>query len=153
MNVPTAIPGDWNQRLTDLERSNRRLGGLVVLLVLMAAVQTAWHLLPGPPVVAAERYLLQRRGSVPVGEFSIWKDGTPAFRLNNDEGEARALMTLRRDGTLALRMTDASHQTRVEMSVDPEGLPRVSVFGRDGRSRANLVVDAEDRAELQFPKR
>jgi len=153
MNDPTAVPTEWNQRLQTLERSNRRLGGLVVLLVIMAAVQTAWHLLPGPPVVAAERFVVKRRGGPTRGEFYLWSDGTPALRLNNERGEARALMALRQDGTLSLRMNDPRHVTRVEMFVDPDGLPHVALYGNDGRSRANLVVDAENRAELKFPQR
>jgi hypothetical protein len=144
---------DLNLRLLALERGNRRLGGLVVLLVLMALAQTAWHLLPGPGVVSAHRFVLKHRGQAPRGEFSIWQDGTPAFRINNSNGEARALWTMRKDGALSLRMNGPNHQTRVEMYVDPSGLPSVAVCGDDGRSRAVLFVDAENRAELKHVQR
>lgn len=141
---------DINLRLLTLERGNRRLGGLVVLLVLMALAQTAWHLMPDPGVVSARRFVLKHRGGVPRGDFSIREDGTAAFRINNPAGEARAVWALRRDGTLSLRMTGPNHQTRVELFVDPSGRPNVSLCGDDGRSRAVLFVDAENRAELKY---
>jgi len=153
MNEMEAAPNEWSRRILALERQNRRLHGLVVLLVLMALVQTAWHLLPGAPVISAERFVVKRRGGPPRGEFSLWQDGTPAFRINNEKGEARALWALRRDGTLSLRMNDVHHMTRVEMLVDPDGLPRVALYGSDGRSRANLYVNDANQADLMYPVR
>ncbi|MEO5618478.1 MAG: hypothetical protein ABIS67_11945 [Candidatus Eisenbacteria bacterium] len=153
MTIQESPTSNENLRILALERGNRRLSGLVVLLLLMALAQTAWHLLPGPGVVAAHRFVLKQRGGVPRGEFSIWKDGTPAFRINNPSGEARALWALRQDGTLSLRMTGPNHHTRVEMYVDPSGRPHVTLYGDDGRSRAVLFVDAANRAELKYLER
>ena len=143
---------DWSRRLRALERENQRLGGLVVLLVLVAIAHTVWHLMPGPGVVTAQRFVLKPPGAPPRGEFSLWGDGTPALRLNNQRGEARALWALRKDGTLSLRMSDTNFTTRVEMFVDPAGLPKVALYGIDGRSRAQLVVDETNRGELRLPQ-
>ena len=150
MNPQESTGPDVNLRILALERGNRRLGGLVVLLVLVALAQTAWLLLPGPGVVSAHRFVLKQNGGIPRGEFSIWADGTPAFRINNPAGEARALWALRKDGTLNLRMTGPNHHTRVELSVSPAGEPHVALFGDDGRSRAVLHVNAANLAELKY---
>ncbi len=153
MNDSQAPPPEWSRRLDALERRNRRLSGLVTLLVIMAFVQTAWHLMPAPEMVSARRFVLKERGRPNRGEFSIWQDGTPAFRINNANGEARALWALRKDGTLSLRMSDARFQTRAELFVTPEGLPHLSLYGDDGRSRAVLWVNRENLPELKYPAR
>jgi len=153
MQIEPAPGMDANDRLDKLERRCQRLRGLVVLLILMAGVQIAWNMMPAPDSVSARRFVLKARSGMPRGEFSIWPDGTPAFRINNDKGEATALWAMRQDGTLNLKMNDVHHTTRVEVGVDPAGLPYVSLFGSDGRSRARLHVDAEERAEIEYPQR
>lgn len=144
---------EMTARVQRLERSNQRLFGLVVLLVLAAFVQTAWHYLPNPGPIAATRFVLKQRGGPPRGEFSLWQDGTPAFRINNDRGEARALFTLRRDGTLSLKMTDRRFTTRLEMLVQPDGNPRVALYGEDGHSRANVWIDGDGHGRFDAPAR
>jgi hypothetical protein len=149
---PTPAP-EWMDRLQSLERRSHRLHGVIVLLILLALVQTAWHFMPGPEVLAASRFVVKKRGGPVRAEMSVWADGTPCFRLNNARGEARALWALRQDGTLSLRMSDHQFNTRVEMMVEPDDTPRIALYGSDGRSRANLRVDSENRAELSYPQR
>lgn len=146
MATEAAAGAGWNERLLRLERRNQRLTGLVVLLVLVAMVQTVWHLMPGPKVVFANRFVLSRGQEPPRGEFSMWEDGTPALRFNNEKGEARALWAFRKDGTLSLRMSDARFTSRLEVEVDPAGLPRVTLYGADAHPRASLAVNSGDQA-------
>lgn len=153
MNVDGASGTGGNERIAALERQVQRLRGMVLLLILMAAVQIVWHLMPGPDAVSARRFVLKQRGAPPRGEFSLWDDGTPAFRINNERGEALALWALRKDGRLSLRMSDAEHTNRIEMGVDPEGTPYLTLSGNDGRSRARLGVDAQNHASLDYPQR
>ena len=153
MNMDPTPPADWMERIQSLERRSHRLYGLIVLLILLSGVQTVWHLMPGPEMISASRFVLKKRGQPVRGEFSLWADGTPAFRINNTKGEARALWALRQDGTLSLRMSDRNFNTRVEMMVEPDDNPRIALYGSDGRSRANLLVDSQNRAELSYPQR
>jgi len=136
---------EWNGRLERLERRQRRILGVVVLLLLVALTETAGRFLPGPPWVSATHFVLRKGSAPPRGEFALWEDGSPAFRLNNARGEARALWAYRNDGTLSLRMSDEHFNTKVEMSVDPAGQPAITLFGSDGHTRARLWVDSTDR--------
>ena len=140
---------DWNERITRLEQRNQRMLGLVVLLVLIAMTQTVWNLMPGSQFLVAHHFVLRQGSNPPRGEFYLWDDGTPALRLNNEKGEARALWSLRKDGTLSLRMSDARFATRLEMQVDPAGLPRVALYGSDGHPHASLSLNSGDQALLE----
>jgi hypothetical protein len=143
-------PADgWNERIVRLERRNQRMTGVVVLLVIVALTQTVWNLMPGSSTISATHFVLRKGSGPPRGEFYLWDDGTPALRLNNPNGEARALWALRSDGTLSLRLSDAGFIPRAEMSVDPGGLPAITLSGSDGRSHARLSVNAGNQALLE----
>jgi hypothetical protein len=155
-NEPTS--GALAERVARLERSNQRLYGVVVLLIAAAALQTFWHFLPTPGIVVAKRFMLRPPSGPVRAELALWDDGTPALRLNNDRGEARAILALRRDGNLGLRLTDDHFNNRLELNVGPDGTPRVGLSGPDGKSRADLWVDAAnsghvtvDRVETRTP--
>jgi hypothetical protein len=151
MSTPESI--EMTARIQRLERSHQRLHGLVVLLVLAAFVQTAWHYLPAAGALTTRRLLIQQSGRPARAELSIWDDGTPALRFNDDSGQARALLALRRDGTLSLHMNDDRFVTRLEMLVRSDGQPRVMLCGADGRSRAEVWIDAQGHGRFDAPAR
>jgi hypothetical protein len=150
MSTPEPTPVALLDRVEHLERANQRLFGIVVLLVLVAFLQTSWHFLPMPGKVVAESFVLKPRNGAVRGQWSTWADGTPVFRLNDEKGQARALFALRHDGTLSLRMSDRHFTTRLEMLVDPDGSPRVALYGSDGHSRANLLLDTQEQGMMDL---
>jgi hypothetical protein len=144
---------DLAGRVARLESANRRLFGIVVLLLMTAFLQTFWHFLPAPGFLVAQGIFIKKGNSPPRAELSIWNDGTPAFRLNDDLGQARALFALRRDGNLSLHLTDSSFTSRLELLVSPDGTPHVALYGRDGHSRIHLWVDPEGVGRQDLPVR
>jgi hypothetical protein len=141
---------DLAARILQLERRQRRQFGIIILLVLAGLLQVVEHVMPGPGVVFANRFVLRRSGQPPRGEFSIWQDGTPALRLNDDEGKARALWALQADGWLSLRMLDSNYTKRAEIAVEPDGSPHVVLSRDNGHPRVHLHVNGEKGA-LDYP--
>jgi len=150
MSPGEAPAPDLAGRILQLERRQRRQFGILILLVAVCLIQVAEHLMPGPGEVLAQRFVLRNPGHRPRAELSLWTDGTPAFRLNDDEGKARALWVLRRDGMLSLRMLDSNYTTRAEMLVQPDGSPRVVLYGEHGHSRVNAIVNGE-KGSIDYP--
>ena len=142
-------PLDPEARLARLERQQQRAFGILILLFLLAILEIAQRILPGSGELEAHRISLRGPGNSPRTEWSVWTDGTPAFRLNDDRGKARALWALRRDGTLSLRLLDSSYTLRAEMAVLPDGTPRFAVYGPDGRSRASMSVDEKGAGQIR----
>ena len=141
---------DLAARILQLERRQRRQFGVIILLVLAGLLQVVEHVMPGSGEVVAHRFVLRREGQPPRGEFTIWQDGTPALRLNDDQGRARALWALQRDGKLSMRMLDSNYTNRAEIMVSPDGSPHVVLSAQSGHTRVHLH-ESEGKGSLDYP--
>lgn len=131
---------EWSDRVARLERRERRMTAIVVMLLLLTVTSTLWRLLPGPAPVATTAFWLQKGTRNARAGFYLSGDGMPAIRFSNERGEALALWSLRGDGTLDFRMSDASLAPRIEMNVDPDGWPSLMLSGPNGHT-ARLWFD------------
>ncbi len=131
---------EWSDRVSRLERRERRMTAIVVMLLLLTVTSTLWRLLPGPAPIATSALWLQKGTPNARAGFYLSADGMPAIRFSNGRGEALALWSLRGDGTLSFRMSDASLAPRIEMNVDPEGWPSLTLTAPNRRS-ARLWFD------------
>jgi hypothetical protein len=132
---------EWSHRVARLERRERRMTAIVVMLLLLTVTSTLWHLLPGAGVIEAGAISLQGKGSrFPRAAFYLGPDGLPVVRFNNARGEAIALWSLRGDGTSSFRLSDEHFITRIELNVDPAGWPSFALSAPNGHT-ARLWFD------------
>jgi len=150
MSNGAAPAPDLAARILQLERSQQRQFGIIVLLIVASLLLVVRNLMPGPGDVTAERFILRRPGEHARGEWSVWADGTPALRLNDDRGKARSLWTLRRDGTLSLRLLDSTFTTRLELAVLPDGAPRVALYDERAHGRLSATVQG-GKGSIDYP--
>lgn len=131
---------EWTDRIARLERRERRMTAIVVMLLLLTVTSTVWHLLPGTGAVQANAFWLQNGTRFPRAGFYLSPDGMPALRFNNGRGEALSLWSLREDGTLNFRMSDAHFTTHLELNMDPDGWPTLTLTAPNRRT-ARLWFD------------
>lgn len=131
---------EWTSRIARLERRERRMTAIVVMLLLLTLTSTAWRLLPGTGPVQANAFWLQNGTRFARAGFTLSTDGMPAVRFNNARGEAVALWSLRADGTLNFRMMDRHFTTHAELNVDPDGWPSLTLTAPNRRT-ARLWFD------------
>jgi hypothetical protein len=124
---------EWSDRIARLERRERRMTAIVVMLLLLTITSTAWHLLPGTSGLQTSALALQNGTRFPRAAFSLSPAGMPAIRFNNGRGEALALWSLREDGTLNFRMSDAHFTDHVDLNVDPDGWPSLTLTAPNRR--------------------
>ena len=127
-------------RIARLERRERRMSAIVIMLLLLTITSAAWRLLPGPGAVQTSALWLQNGTRFPRAGFYLSPEGMPAARFNNARGEAVALGSLRGDGTLNFRMMDRHFITHAELNVDPDGWPALTLTAPNGRT-ARLWFD------------
>lgn len=130
-------------RLARIERSQRRLRGIALVLALLVAVLAVWQFIPGSSVVASRRFVLYDAASRERAELVTWADGTVVFRMNGEDQKARGLWRLYPDGVLSLRFTDQKGYGRIELRVEADGTPSLSFGGDDGHTHTWIGV-AED---------
>ena len=131
---------EWTGRVARLERRERRMTAIVVMLLLLTITSTLWRLLPGATPVQASAVWLQNGTPFPRAGFYLSPEGMPAARFNNARGEAVALWSLRGDGTVNFRMMDQHFITHAELNVDPDGWPSLTLTAPNGRT-AKLWFD------------
>ena len=138
------------QRLLTLERSQRRLAGVTVMLGLIVVALSLWQFLP-VPVVEAQRFVLQDKQHRARLIMIASDDGTVMMRLNNTGEKARSIWSLAPDGEASLRLSDSTGTTRAELAIDATGDPSLVLAAADGRTRTRLgVTSAEGRAALSL---
>lgn len=131
---------EWTDRIARLERRERRMTAIVVMLLLLTITSTLWRLLPGAGPVQASAFWLQDKTRFPRAGFYLSPQGMPAIRFNNGRGEAVALWAQREDGTQNLRLMDQHFVTHAELNVDPDGWPSLTLTAPDRRT-ARLWFD------------
>jgi hypothetical protein len=143
MNEPTL--NTLTQRLDRLERDNRRLkiAGAILLLAL-AAVGAMGQVLPKavPKVVEAERFVLRdTKGKILATLIEAL--GTPALVLFDQNGKARAGLTVLPDGRPGLSLYDQNEKKRAGLTVVGDGTPSLALSDQNEKVRAGLGVLAD----------
>ena len=131
------------QRLESLERAQRRLTGITVMLGLVVVALGLWQFLPVRSL-EAERLVLRDRQHRARVIMLTQDDGTVMVRLNNDAEKARTIWSLAPDGETWLRLSDSTGTTRAEIAVDATGDPSLTLAAADGRTRTRLGLTRSD---------
>lgn len=126
------------QRIARLERSQKKLQSIALVLTLLVVALTGWQFLPGPPEVRVRTLSLMDRQNRNRAELTTWADGTVVFRMNGENEKARAMWRLHRDGAISIRFADEQGHGRLEMRTEGDGTPSL-VFG-DERGHAGTWI-------------
>jgi len=103
------VLGPLTQRLDRLERENRRLKTIgVVILIVVAALMLMGQ--TGPPILEAQRFLIR----------------DPAT------GKARATLSADGGGNIGLVLLDHHHKPRAELVTGADGAPKLAFYDGAG---------------------
>jgi len=132
-------------RLDRLERDNRRLklGGAFLVLALVS-VGAMGQVLPKavPKVVEAERFVLRDTKGKILAALGTRSSGTVLF-LYDQNGKARAGLSLLADGSPGLVLADQNGKERATLIVLADGSPSLSLADQNGKTRAGLSLLAD----------
>lgn len=142
----TTPPAD--DRLLHLERAQRRLTGVTLILGVLLVLTLAWQLLPFHPVIVARSFLVRGRGGVARAELSEWPDRSVVLRLNNASGKARGMWRMFPDGGMTLYVADSAGNRRAELGLAADGEPRLVLAGPRGEWRAVVAPADSGRAGI-----
>ena len=164
------------QRLDRMERENRRLKrmgalavAIVAALVLMAQATPA----KVAKVIEAEKYVLRDVHGKRRGELTVTDYGGTALWLTDEDGNIGAALSVVPDGARRLELVvkhgtkaevvvrpkegdarvllyDKTRMPRVAMEVLPDGQPIVQIADKNGKTRAQLFLAANDAPFLSF---
>lgn len=125
------------ERLDRLERDNRRLKrvGVVIGVLLMAALGMGQT--PGKRVITANEFVLIDGKGEHRMVLAV-KEEQPAFALYDGHGQRRALLTLDKDGRPAFALADANGEARLSLGLRHGGEPRLSLLDATGHLQLGL---------------
>ena len=141
MNTASHLFDQFAERLNKLERRNRRLTGMLVLLlvvgglVLLGAAQTAKR-----QSSEMESLVLRDSAGKERARLEIGKEG-PTLQFLNDRGQTLATVGTSKDALL-LRLFDRNGRLQTGVALEQDGVALVT-YDRDGqlqRGRGALLV-------------
>jgi hypothetical protein len=141
MTTPDSPVPSLEERVAKLDRLQRRLYAVVMMLVLGIVALLAWQFYPSTRPVESQRFTMRDKHGIRRIDLTLTEQGEPMFRLNDKNGKARAMIWLRDDGAVSLRLSDNEGQPRLSLNVRSGGSPEVVLNNRDGRSAASVSVD------------
>lgn len=150
MNVAEHGPGSEGQRIERIERQVRWLTSVIVILALAYVALLAWQFYPRTQPLQAPGFVVVDAAGRRRAELSLYKDGTPMLRLDNEQERARVLLFLRPDGSAGVRLADPRGENRAELLLDGRGLAELSLAGPDGRTIARLGAESDSAAALRL---
>lgn len=142
--------GPSERHLERLERQVRWLTSVVVILTLAYVALLAWQFYPRTQPLQAPGFIVVDAAGRRRAELSLYKDGTPMLRLDNEQERARVLLFLRPDGSAGVRLADPEGENRAELSLSDRGMAELSLAGPDGRSIARLGARSDSAASLRL---
>lgn len=101
------------------------------------------------PDSTANLSFLDTRGNGRL-RLGMGNDDVPELLLNDAEGQIRGVLRLRADGMVLIELSDAEGRVRTAQGALEDGTALLGLFGTDGALSAGLVIDPEDRAELNL---
>ena len=132
------------ERLTRLERKNRRL--TLALLLAGLASAAGCNILPGdqtrfvPTEVKANQFTLVDGNGKPRAILNVDKDG-PTFGLLDENGKPRAGLGVGKDGPV-LALFHENGNPRAGLGVSKYG-PRLALCDESGKERVSLSADKQ----------
>jgi len=136
------------RRLSRLERENRRLKRVGVLLVVGAAAAALMgQAPPTPSTVESQRFVVKDATGQPRAVLGATADGS-IFELYDKDGERRVAMGIATDGSATLSLATKGDKGGVWISARPYGWSNLQVFDRAGTSRLATGVAADGAALL-----
>ncbi len=154
------------ERLARVEARGRRLARLAAALLIAAgAALVMGQVSPKARTLEAEGFFLRDAGGKVRAVLGILADGSPGLALHgadgtprlgltvtargphvvlyDEEGKARAGLTVGPDGSAALGLYDKDGRGRAGLTVLPGGASALALADRAGKARAGLTVTAE----------
>jgi len=140
------------QRQTDLQRTNRRLGSVTGALLLM----TGALLLMGQTgtrqaqSLEAEQFVLRGSDGKVPGAMGITPDGAVGLNLADVKGQTRITLDVAANGSPGLDFYDAQGKLRATFALGPTGTPGLGLYDTSGKLRTSLDVPAVSTPGLAF---
>ncbi len=148
MNEP--VTGSVSERITRLERENRRLKRTgAAVLVGLAALAVMGQARPNVArLIETERVVVRDLSGRTRAALGLAPDGSAGLALADANGKLRASLTLALDGRPSLALFDGNEKNRIALVVGPDGASSFALYDRDGESRAGLSVRADGSPEV-----
>jgi hypothetical protein len=165
-DIPPARAGvPLTHRLEEVERENRRLRRLSVLILIgvgillglttAVMVVAARHGMPGmvPQLAEARKYLLRDPEGRVRGTWGINEEGAAQLILQDSTGRGRLRMSVLPDGSSGLAFVDSANHTRLVVGLLPDESANIVLADKGGRTRTVLGIAPNGSATLVFADR
>jgi len=137
-------------RLEQVERDNRRLRRVGVMLVLIVASGLLMgQAVPPRRTVEAERFLVRNAQGKIRAELGIFEKGVTRLRLLDTDGNARAILAVTDEGLPALAFVDRG-QARLLVAADQDGTAGITLYDQAGKMWVALTTLSQRAGLLVF---
>jgi hypothetical protein len=139
-------------RQAELQRTNRRLGSVTGVLLLIGGAISIMGLTgtTQPQNLEAEQFVLRASDGKVRGAMGITPDGAVGFNLADVKGQTRMTMDLAADGSPGLDLYDAQGKLRATVALGPTGTPGLGLYDASGKLRTSLDVPAANTPGIAF---
>lgn len=130
-----------NDRVNCLERQNRRLKTLAVVVVAVFAAVVCLGQVEVPEAVQAEKFVVRDTDGKQRGVLGVDEDGQPGLSLLGVDGKSRANLTLDRDGRPCLTLRGLPGEVgegRIVLGIDDHDTYRLMICARKGKACASV---------------
>ena len=140
--IPEAPPAQTvEQRLEQLERENRRLKLVGMIVAVLGGAALLWILsqLVGR-TVEARRFILRDSGGEKRAEIAIGSEGMAGLWMYDKSGKFRATFTVTGAGTPGIVLYDENGRNRAEFGLLPDNSPGIALSEQGGIASVGILV-------------
>jgi hypothetical protein len=144
--------GRLELKLTELQRSNRRLRLMLGALVLTGgALMTMAQSYSGvSEALEARQFVLRDSSGTVRAALGSSPDGAVGLSLHDASGRTRVTLDVEDSGSPGLDLYDQDGKRRVLIAMGQEGTPGVGLYDAGGKLRTSLDVPAANTPGLAF---
>ena len=140
------------RRQAELQRTNRRLGSVTSILLLMTGAlvlmgQTGTR---QPQSLEAEQFVLRGSDGKVRGAIGVAPDGAVGLNLADAKGQTRITLDIAVDGSPGLDFYDPHGKLGATFALGPTGTPGLGLYDANGKLRTSLDVPAANTPGLAF---
>lgn len=140
------------RRQAELQRTNRKLGSLTGVLLLMSGAllvmaQTGTR---QSRSLEAEQFVLRGSDGKVRGTMGTTPDGAVGFSLADVRGQTRITLDVEAHGSPGLDFYDSHGKLRATFALGPTGTPGLGLYDASGKLRSSLDVPAPKTPGLAF---
>jgi hypothetical protein len=140
------------RKQAELQRTNRRLGSVTGVIVLITGAMALMGAIRQPQSVDAEQFVLRSSDGKVRGAMGVMADGAVGMNLTDIKGQTRITVDVAADGSPGLDFYDPQGKLRATYALSASGTPGLGLYDETGKLRTSVDVPAANTPGIAFYK-